>query len=170
MKMALILALFCSSAYAKCVKYQIKVAVIDTGFGYGNIKKDTKLCNMGHTDSSKEHMYKYMGLNNLIPLDTIGHGTNVVGTIENNAKSKVDYCIVILKFYSKDQTNHQNLRASISAINFANDQIGADIINYSGGGPDSDPEEQMAVTRSLNRGGKFIAAAGNDGKKNWFWR
>ena len=165
MKMALILALFCSSAYAECVKRQVKIAVIDTGFGYNKLPKDANLCYWGHKDFTKKGL-RYIGEDSFIPVDTVGHGTNIVGIIEDYAnKFNVNYCIVILKFYSKDQTNHQNLRASISAINFANDQIGADIINYSGGGPDSDPEEQMAVTRFLNRGGKFIAAAGNDGKK-----
>lgn len=163
MKLTFILALFCSSAYAECVKHQIKVAVIDTGFGYGNIKKDAKLCHMGHMDFSRDHLFSYLGLNNLIPRDTLGHGTNIVGIIEDYAKkSKVDYCIVILKFYSKDQSNSENLKASIAAINFANDEIRADFINYSGGGPSDDSEEREAVLKFLNRGGKFIAAAGND--------
>jgi hypothetical protein len=150
----------------KCVKRQIRIAVIDTGFGYSGIKKDTKLCGIGHTDFSKDHNFIYMRpLSNLIPKDTVGHGTNIVGIIENYAKkSNVDYCIVILKFYSKDQTDKQNLKASIAAIQFAT-ELKADFINYSGGGPSENAEEGRAVRKFLDQGGKFIAAAGNDGEE-----
>jgi subtilisin family serine protease len=166
MKLILILLiLITSQAYAECIKPQVKVAVIDTGFGYGDIKKDTKLCEGVHTDFTKDHMFKYMGINNWIPLDIIGHGTNVVGLIEEYAKkSNVNYCIVILKFYSKNQSSTQNLKSSIAAIKFATEELKVDYINYSGGGPSPDPEEKRAVEKFLNQGGKLIAAAGNDGK------
>lgn len=162
MKFALIFILLSSQAYAKCK--QLQIAVIDTGFGYGDIKKDNKLCDGLHMDFSTDHTFSYMGLSNFIPNDNIGHGTNIVGIIENyTKKTNVNYCIIILKFYSKNQTNEQNLKASIAAIKYAT-ELKVDLINYSGGGPSGDPEEEEAVKKFLDQGGKFVSAAGNDAK------
>lgn len=165
----LILTLFSLQAYGQCVKPQIKVAVIDTGFGYNKLPKDNRLCYWGHKDFTKKGA-QYIGEGSFIPVDTVGHGTNIVGIIENYAsKSNINYCIVILKFYSKNQSNLQNLKSSIAAIKFATDELKVDYINYSGGGPEEDAEEKQAVEKFLNQGGKLIAAAGNDGKLIGSW-
>lgn len=171
MKFVLILFLLCSQAYAECAKKQLRVAVLDTGFGY-NFDASTNLCANGHKDFSKDSLYQVTYLSKgphitpyrVYPKDLIGHGTNIIGIIQDLAnKSRVDYCIVVIKYYSKDQSNIENLKASIEAIKYAVD-LKVDIINYSGGGPTSEQEEKAAVLRFLNQGGKFISAAGNNGQ------
>lgn len=161
----LFLALLPSRAYAECNK-QLRVAIIDTGFGYNNLGYGANLCDSGHKDFTDDgwlignsHTGKY------IPLDLIGHGTNVVGIIDNYAKQyDVSYCIIVLRYFSKNQSGKENLKASIQAIKYAT-ELKVDFINYSGGGIDPSSEEKSAVKEFLNGGGKFIAAAGNLGKK-----
>lgn len=139
------------------------IAVLDTGFGYVGKGHDASLCKYGHKNFSIEQEYTAeYGTKDKIPLDTHGHGTNIVGIIDGYAKKFTNsYCIVVIKYYSEKQTGLQNLNASTKAIQYATN-IGAKFINYSGGGPESNPEEQRAVKTFLNKGGTFVAAAGNE--------
>jgi len=116
--------------YAQC--NPVKVAVIDTGFGFDDRGLDAKLCQTGHRDYSGENIFtNTYHTQDLIPLDTIGHGTNIVGVIDNYTHG-INYCIVVLKFYRKDRSR-DTLRSTIDAINYAT-SIGAKYINYSAGG------------------------------------
>ena len=170
MKLALLLILLFSTSSAECIKKQLKVAVIDTGYGFNKEYKDAPLCEHGHKDFTKDdwgvHTLSFFG----VPPDLIGHGTNIVGVINNYAKrSNLDYCLVILKYYSNNQTDKQNLESSIKAIKYAT-ELNVDFINYSGGGPGYNDEEKQAVKEFLDQGGQLIAAAGNDGKElGTFW-
>jgi subtilisin family serine protease len=164
MKTFLLLCLLSSVAFGKEPCKPITIAVIDTGFGYNGLGNGAKLCYAGHVDFTDSKRFSYYGEPNLIPTDTNGHGTNIVGIIDSYArKSKKDYCIMILKYYSSTQTGSQNLKAGTEAIKFA-DEMGADFINYSGGGPEFDEKEYLTIKRFLDRGGRFVAAAGNDAK------
>ena len=163
--LGIILALSCcGKAEAKhCDKVPIKVAVIDTGFGYQDRGHDAPLCKYGHYDFSKEKQFSGAYDTRVpVPVDTHGHGTNIVGIINSYAKENhINYCIVVIKYYSERQTGHENLIAFIRAINYAAN-IKVDYVNYSGGGPESDRVEKASVKRFLNGGGKMIAAAGNE--------
>jgi hypothetical protein len=165
----LLIQLFVLNSYGECVKKQIRIAVIDTGFGYNREPKHPKFCEYGHRDftidrNSEEainDMHRLFG----IPRDTDGHGTNIVGIIDNYAKkSYVNYCIVVLKIYSKNQTGEQTVDTSIKAIKYAT-ELGVDTINYSGGGPNSSSKEKEAVIQFLDNGGTFVAAAGNNAER-----
>jgi Subtilase family len=147
----------------QCNKAPIRIAVIDTGFGYHDAGHDARLCQYGHKDFSNERQFtKNYVTKDIVPVDTHGHGTNIAGIIDGYAKAAhVNYCLVIIKYYSDSQTGSQNLRATIRAVNYAAN-IKADFINYSGGGPETNMFERAAVKRFLNQGGKFIAAAGNE--------
>lgn len=161
--MTLLLLLFSLQSQAVCNKNPIKIAVLDSGFGYMDRGHIANLCRIGHKDFSidKQFTSRY-DTDSLVPLDMVGHGTNVVGIIDGYArKSNANYCIVVIKYYSERQTGEKNLLTSVEAIRYATD-IGANIINYSGGGPESDEGERLAVKRFIDRGGKFVAAAGND--------
>lgn len=162
---ALVILCYANKATGGCHTYT--VAVIDTGFGYHHKGDEAKLCRYGHKNFSKDlemvasdnTSYKTV---DPFPKDNHGHGTNVVGIIESYAKkSKVNYCIVVIKYYSNKQTPHENIEAGIKAIRYAGD-INADFINYSGGGPVQDERERLATKAFLDGGGRFIAAAGND--------
>lgn len=155
----LVILLYANLAHGNCKP--TVVAVLDTGFGYQNLGHDAKLCKFGHKDFSIDQKYTTeYGTKNKIPLDMHGHGTNIIGVIVDNTEI-TNYCFVIIKYYSALQSNVENLLASNKAIKYAS-EIKADFINYSGGGPNVDVQEQRAVKTFLNNGGKFIAAAGNE--------
>lgn len=156
---SLITFLYANMAFGACKP--TVVAVLDTGFGFEGRGHEAKLCKFGHKDFSIDKRYSAQyGTKDKIPLDIHGHGTNIVGVISDNTKI-TSYCFVIVKYYSDMQSSQQNLAASTKAIQYAN-SIGADFINYSGGGPVLDEQEQRAVKTFLSRGGKFVAAAGNE--------
>lgn len=154
---------FISNTYANCK--QNVVAVIDTGFGFNDKSKEAKLCKVGHKDfTSQKKFQTFSGVKTPVPLDTHGHGTNIVGIIEKYAKfGDTNYCILVLKYFNQNDSGYNNLNATIDAINYA---IGlkADFINYSAGGEDPSEREKEAIEKFLNQGGHFISAAGNSGK------
>lgn len=165
MKWFILFPILFTTAYAaehKQCKSVTTVAVLDTGFGYNNLGHSAKLCKFGHKDFSVDQRYSAeYGTKDKIPLDIHGHGTNIVGVIADNAKI-TNYCFVIIKYYSIKQDGKQSVEASNKALEYAAN-IGADFINYSGGGPERSDRETKAVKRFLDNGGKFIAAAGNEG-------
>jgi subtilisin family serine protease len=150
-------------AFASCNEGPVIIAVLDTGFGYHNKGHEAALCKYGHKDFTIE---KYF-LNSYdtvhpIPMDTNGHGTNVIGVIEQELlESNISYCIVVLKTFSALQSGDQNVLSSIRAFDYVN-AIKPHIVNYSGGGYNSDVAEMYAVKSYLDKGGVLVAAAGND--------
>ena len=142
----------------------LRIAVIDTGFGYNDKGHDAKLCPFGHEDFSVEGQFsKTYSTSVPVPVDTNNHGTNIVGIIDGYAKSAgVNYCIVVIKYYSDSQPGYVNLMASVEAIRHAL-AIGVDIINYSGGGEVPVLAESLLIGMFIDKGGKFVAAAGNEG-------
>lgn len=160
-KFLLILALFlCSRAFSQTQRPKI-VAVIDTGFSFSIFTVGAKLCQYGHKDFTSNQKFEKRYTKTPVPIDTHGHGTNVGGLIQKHG-GNADFCLVILKYYDASASDATNMKNSVDAINYAT-RIGADYINYSGGGPTTDPSETLAVKKFLNSGGKFIAAAGNNG-------
>lgn len=147
-----------------CHRKPIKIAVLDTGFDIGNsfFGYNAKLCKYGHKDFSKEKKFiKTSGVNN-VPKDTHGHGTHIVGIIDKLiSEVSQDYCIVIIKYYSEKQTGVENLLASNKALTYALN-IGVNVINYSGGGPETSSTESSVVKKFLDRDGILVAAAGNE--------
>lgn len=152
----ILLSAFSSTSYSTCKDEPVKIAVVDTGFGYHGHGIEAKLCKSGHVDFTTNQKPS-----DSVPLDTIGHGTNIVGIIESYAKkTNVNYCVVILKYYRDDNFGINNLMNSIAAFKYATVN-GIKYINYSAGGKDASDEEKEAVEDFLNKGGTFITAAGN---------
>ncbi len=138
----------------------IKVAVIDTGYTNFIGKDDLPMCEGLHADFTEDKIFmKEPPSDKNLSM----HGTNIASLIDKNIDSskKDKYCLIIINYFSKNgKVDSNNSYLSISyAIN-----IGADIINYSGGGFGEIPEETKAVKRALDRGIIFVAAAGNEGK------
>lgn len=147
---------------ADATEKPITIVVLDTGFGFNNQGHDAKLCKYGHKDFSADRQFtKDYGTVDPVPLDVHGHGTNVVGLIERSLKKTDNYCLVIVKYYAEGQTGSQNLGGTIRAFRYAAN-IKAKVLNYSGGGPEYDYYEDLAVKAFLNQGGTVIAAAGNE--------
>jgi subtilisin family serine protease len=147
----------------KCNKAPIRIAILDTGFGFKDQGHEANLCRYGHKDFTKDRQFTHaFDTHDLVPLDVHGHGTNIAGIIDGYLKeAHTNYCFVIVKYYSEQQRGSENLLATIRGINYAAN-IHADYINYSGGGPETNQFERAAIKRFLNHGGKLISAAGNE--------
>ena len=142
---------------ATCAKTTV-VAVIDTGMNY---VPGAKICKFGHKDfTSSNDSVTVDGIVAPVPKDNHGHGTNIAGVIQKNAGDS-NFCMVILKYYDPNSVGNNNLNNTIKAIKYAT-KIGAKYINYSGGGIELSVGERDAVKAFLDKGGKFIAAAGNE--------
>jgi len=171
---SLILGVISQNIYADCNK-PIKIAVIDTGFGFKGLGKNAKLCQEGHRDFSADQIYsnKY-NTKDPIPVDIHGHGTNIAGIIEHYVNQKgLNYCLVIIKFYSTKNFESENPKLDYAIANQHGSekslqylaQLDPTITNVSGGGAGYDTIESRAVKSYLNSGGILVAAAGNIGKK-----
>lgn len=102
------------------------------------------------------------------PQDEHGHGTHVAGIIGAALNTKAGVSGVVhkvslmpVKYYSEKASGPVNLKNSIRALNWAIDH-GAQVINYSGGGPEFSMEEYVALKRAREKGILLVAAAGND--------
>lgn len=139
---------------------EIIVAVVDTGidrehpFLENNIfveggKVDPN--NFG-VDFSKDKKAKGT------PTDNHGHGTHVSGIIKS---IHPDVKILALKYYNPNASGVDNLNSTVEALKYAVDH-NVDIINYSGGGPESASEELRVLKEAERKGILVIAAAGNE--------
>lgn len=146
-----------------CNPKPIKIGVLDTGFGFADRGHKVPLCNYGHKDFTVDKAYSTTFTSkDPIPSDTNGHGTNIVGLIDKYAsQGNNSYCFVIIKYFSDKHSGVDNMAASVLSWIQVN-SLKLDVVNYSGGGPNSDEIESSNVRAFLNRGGLLIAAAGND--------
>lgn len=148
-----------------CTGKPTVIAVIDTGYGVklSQAELDAHLCKFGHKDYTNGPTTDEYDTKVPVPLDTHGHGTHIAGIIDAFARrGNINYCLVILKYYDKEATGEDNLKATINAIKHAT-ALHADFINYSGGGILTSQEEKVAVKNYIDQGGIFVAAAGNEG-------
>lgn len=139
-------------AVGVCMAETIKVAVIDTGYDFKSTWSNStldkpKLCPEGH----KSYVN---GLE-----DNHGHGTHIAGLIAQGNKN-TDYCLVIIKYFDP-LVKSDNMWNTLQAFKYAVD-IGATIINYSGGGTDKSLSECSIINYAIGRGVKVVAAAGNE--------
>lgn len=130
-------------------KGRVVIAVVDTGFDE-KYEKQVKLCKTGHKS--------FVGDNSI--QDNHGHGTHITGLIAKN--SKVDYCLVIIKYYDPRYKGN-NLVNTIKAFEHAIAQD-VDMINYSGGGLEPSSYERKVIEKALEKNIMVVAAAGNEGK------
>lgn len=127
------------------VQAKVRIAVLDTGVTkevYIKLKSEGKVCtNINLTDET--------------PWDIHGHGTNVIGLIENKLKGETGYCYIIIKWFSKKSSN---LAEGIKVAFYTS----PDFVNISGGGLDFIKKEKFYLTKMLERNTKIIAASGNE--------
>jgi subtilisin family serine protease len=102
--------------------------------------------------------------------DDHGHGTHIAGIIgaEHGTGVSPHVSLMILKYFNPDASGPDNLRHTISAIRYAV-KMGADIINYSGGGVVKSREEEEALRWAAAQGVLVVAAAGNEGVNSDFF-
>ncbi len=142
----------------------IVVAVVDTGIDPNHI--DLKN-NLWHDPKTGVYGWDFVE-NKPNPTDEHGHGTHVSGILGAalNAKAGISgvanqVSIMSVKYYSDKNTGAENLRNSIKALHWAIDH-GANIINYSGGGPEFSKEEFDVIKKAKDKGILIVAAAGNE--------
>lgn len=102
--------------------------------------------------------------------DPLGHGTHMAGIISAEGKNpKLKKAIgfgskiMSIRYYQVGSSGTENLKNSVAAFQYAI-KMGADVINYSGGGPSPDPSEQEALISASRKNILVIAAAGNEGR------
>lgn len=102
-------------------------------------------------------------------MDEHGHGTHIAGIIGAGSSGVAPrVSLMVLKYYDELTTGEENLSNTVAAIHYAV-QMGAQIINYSGGGILRSDEERKAIAYAAARGVLFVAAAGNEGSNSDFF-
>lgn len=124
---------------------ELRVAVIDTGLDITDPRLSTHICKDGNQDFTKTDLK-----------DNIGHGTHVVGLIEQYAKNS-NYCLVILKYYNVPGLTLFNYVTALKEAVAQN----VDIVNFSSTGPEPDEEERNLICDNPKI--TFVVAAGNEG-------
>lgn len=153
-------------------KKDIVVAVIDTGLDTNNSDLMENVYLPGVNANSEHFGRDFSKSRNdaMKPYDTNGHGTHIAGIIKSVFP---DVKLMVLKYYDQNASGQDNLNSTIEALRFAVDN-NADVINYSGGGPEPAIEELRILKEAERKGILVIAAAGNeesniDNKKNAYY-
>lgn len=141
----LFLLLISSVAHSECNRPTI-VAVVDSGLNLKDDRFARYLCKGKSKDFTDEGIE-----------DIVGHGTHVSGLITQGMPR--GFCIMVVKYYSAYASGIVNLKREVEAIKWAAKQ-GADIVNISGGGPQFQEDEYIAI--KANPQMTFVVAAGND--------
>lgn len=132
----------------------IRIAVIDSGLDLSDKRFEGHICPNPGKSFVKDP--KLTDAENL--LDKNGHGTLVTSIIQQYA-GDTKFCFSFYKYYSDTLPGIVNLHNEIKAIKQAIAD-GADIINISGGGPEFDEDESLAIKNNPDT--LFVVAAGND--------
>jgi subtilisin family serine protease len=147
-------------------KKDVVVAVIDTGIDKNH--PDLKSSLWKSPGNPKSFGWDFV-TDKPTPMDEHGHGSHVSGIIGANFNKEKGVAgvapgvtLMSLRYYSAMASGSVNLQNTIKAVKWAIDN-GADIINYSGGGPVFSKEEYEALKLAAEKDVLIVAAAGNNG-------
>lgn len=148
---------------------KLLIAIIDTGTNTGPEPIQKKLwinkreIPGNHIDDDKngfvDDIYGWNFVNNSPNIEDVdGHGTHITSII---SEKSADQSLMILKYYQHNMDPQKNLQNCLKAFSYAID-MGANVINFSGGGYGPSTEEKLILQRAADLGILVIAAAGND--------
>ena len=147
-KIALLTAILVAIPFKALYAKTLTIAVIDSGIDAAI----PKLCKFGH---------KSFVASRPNPLqDEHGHGTHIAGLISAYA-GKGDYCVVSIKYWDPNASGQENLANMVKSVEYATN-IGVNFINISGGGPEFNESEFVAIRRAIGQHIKIVVAAGNE--------
>lgn len=107
------------------------------------------------------HGWNFVSHNNNLN-DNHGHGTHIAGIIASSPSHDCNGSeLMILKYYDPKIQPTDNLRNSLRALLYAM-QMKAQLINYSGGGTERSPKEELLIRLAGELEIPVIAAAGNE--------
>lgn len=113
------------------------------------------------------HGWNFVDNNNNLT-DKHGHGTHIAGIIGAEGGNGIGISgvspkvsMMVLRYYDPKSNESNNLINTVKAIQYAT-KMGANIINYSGGGLSPSPEERAAIEEANRKNILFVAAAGNE--------
>ncbi len=166
----------------------VKVCVIDTGadINHPDLKNniwtnpgETGRDEMGRNKATNNvdddgngcvddvHGCNFVDNNNNLA-DHHGHGTHIAGAIGAEGGNGIGISgvapkvsLIIAKYYDPTALVNNNLLNTVRAIRYCV-AVGANIINYSGGGLEPSDKEREAVALARDKGILFVAAAGNE--------
>ena len=143
----------------------------ETGLDSKGLSKETNgVDDDGNGFIDDVHGWNFSGRSNDL-MDEHGHGTHIsgisgkVGGGSSEAVSNVK--MMILKYYDVENDGLENLQNTVEAIRYAV-RMGADVINYSGGGALRSQEEEAVLRWASEQGVLVVAAAGNEGVNSDF--
>jgi subtilisin family serine protease len=144
---------------------RVVVAVLDTGIA----TESGSLSHSDLNDATRFFLGRDLVNNDDDPSDDHGHGTHVAGiiaAIKNNSMGVAGLWpgpLLALKVLNstKDGSSVVFKDGVLAAVRFASDHNAHLIINYSGGGPDSQTKK-TAVEYAGDNGALMVAAAGNE--------
>jgi thermitase len=144
---------------------RVVIAVLDTGIA----TESGALSHSDLNDATRFFLGRDLVNNDDDPSDDHGHGTHVAGivaAIKNNSTGVAGLWpgpLLALKVLNstKDGSSVTFKDGVIAAVSFASDHDAHLIINYSGGGPDSQTK-RAAVEYARDNGALIVAAAGNE--------
>ena len=158
------------------------VAVIDTGIHRGHPCFSSQLWTNTNEipDNNKDdddngfiddiHGWNFVDNDDDIQ-DYHGHGSHISGIIAAKGGTSCKVIgvsplveIMTLKYFDPHSKNASNVENTVKAIEYAV-KMGADIINYSGGGPGDNIDEKTAIAKAADKEIIFVAALGNEGSK-----
>ena len=116
------------------------------------------------------HGWNFVDNNNDIQ-DYHGHGSHISGIIAAKGGTSCKVLgvsplvkIMTLKYFDPHSKNSNNVDNTVKAVEYAV-KMGADIINYSGGGPGASTNEKSAIAKAADKDIIFVAALGNEGSQ-----
>lgn len=134
---------------------------------FGHDKGTNNIDDDGNGFVDDIHGWNFVDDNNDVS-DLHGHGTHITGVIKKEVQrhntgstSFPPARFMILKYYNAAADDDENVMNTVKAINYAV-KMGAQIINYSGGGSLPNKLEMQAIREAGKKDILLIAAAGNN--------